>query len=128
MQGEGLFNDDQEQFLAELMDKAIKFKNPILEGIDRSVFKLLINVIDNNLVERLPDEEWEHPLKPIVDAAIEKRWDDVEVLVADLLDEKIDIPGIDDDAENLIFDYAIKFIATLIHNYATKKQAEEENQ
>lgn len=42
--------------LAELGDKAIKFKNPFLEGVDGTVLKFIIKFVDNFLNDAIPQE------------------------------------------------------------------------
>ena len=118
----GLLTPEQEKFLGELIDEKVKFKNPILEAIDGSVFKVLITVIDDNLGDKLPDEEWQNPLAEIANAAMAEDWDLVQSLGAKLLDSKINIPGVDDISEAMIFDSGIKLIVSIILQFASKKE------
>ena len=109
----GLLTKDQESFFADLLDDAIKFKNPILEGMDKTAFKLIISAVDNNLADRIP-EDWKNPLEPVIDAAMDERWEESAELAADLLNEKIDIPGIDEASEQAIFSGVLHLIVGAI--------------
>jgi hypothetical protein len=109
----GLFTDVQEDFLAELLDKKIPFGNPVLELADKLVFKTVISVVDNNVLEKIP-VGWQNPLEPIIDAAIEEDWDEAGYLIAKLANQKLDIPGIDELSEQLIFNAIVSLILGLI--------------
>ena len=109
----GLLTKDQESFFANLLDDAIKFPNPILEALDKTAFKLIISAVDDNLADRIP-EDWQNPLEPVIDAAMEERWEDAAELAAVLLNEKIDIPGIDEASEQAIFSGVLQLIVGAI--------------
>lgn len=109
----GILTPEQENFIAKLLDEKIKFKNPILESMDRMAFKAIITVIDNNLIDRIP-EDWKNPLEPILDDAIAEKWEDAASKIATLANEKIDIPGLDEISEQLIFEAITKLVLGLI--------------
>ena len=109
----GMLTNEQESFLAGLLDELIQFKNPILESMDKTVFKVLISVIDNNLIERIP-EDWQNPLEPILDAAIAGDWEGAADLIVTFANEKIDIPGLDELSEQMIFTAIAQLILGLI--------------
>jgi len=105
----GMLTEQQEQFIAGLLDKAITFKNPVLESLDGPSFKVLVSVIDNNLIERIP-QEWQNPIEPIIDAAIAGQWEEAADKIAAFANEKIDIPGLDELSEQLIFNAILQLI------------------
>lgn len=109
----GILNPDQEKFLAKLMDEKVKFSNPLIEVVDGVAFKLAITLLDDNLLEKIP-ADWKNPISPIVDAAIEGRWNEVATAIANLADEKIDVPGIDDLSEKLLFHSVVGIIFSLL--------------
>ncbi len=109
----GMLTNEQESFLANLLDETIQFKNPLLESMDSAIFKVLISVVDNNLVERIP-QEWQNPLEPIIDAAIAGDWEGAADKIANFANEKIDIPGLDEISEQMIFTALVQLILGLI--------------
>jgi len=112
-QRKGMLTDEQENFLAKLLDEKIKFKNPILESMDKMAFKTIIAVVDNNLVNKIPPE-WQTPLEPIIDDAIAGKWEAVASQVATFANQKIDIPGMDELSEQLIFGAVTQLILGLL--------------
>jgi len=113
METKGLLTTEQEAFIAGLLDNAINFKNPILEAFDATIFQTLIKVIDDNLMERIP-EGWQNPLEGIITAAMEENYELAATLASDLLNSKIDIPGLDEISEQLIFNAILQLIVGLI--------------
>ena len=109
----GLVSPEGEEMLAVLADEAYQWKNPILEMADKSVYKTIISTIDNNLLTKVP-ADWANPLKPIIAAAIKKDWETVGAGVANLANQKINIPGIDELSEQLLFNAAVGLILGLL--------------
>ena len=105
----GLLTKDQQNFFAELLDDAIKFPNPLIEKLDKAAFKLIISAVDDNLAERIP-EGWQSPLEPIIDAAMSGSWEEAGERAAEMINEKVDIPGIDEQSEQAIFNGVIQLI------------------
>ena len=118
----GVLTAKQEDFCAEALDYWFVFKNPLLEKGDKTIFKIIIKTGDNQGLDKLPPE-WKKKLIPVIDAAIEKRYDDVRLYVVDLLNEKIDIKQLDDYQEMIVFDQLSRFIALAIDYYVQKKAA-----
>ena len=109
----GMLTPEQEVFVAGLLDEVVKFKNPILESLDGPSFKVLISVIDNNLIEKIP-QEWQNPIEPIIDEAIAGNWEGAASRIADFANEKIDVPGLDELSEQLIFNAVVQLILGMI--------------
>ena len=109
----GILTPEQENFVAGLLDEKIKFKNPILESMDQMAFKAIITVVDNNLIDRIP-EDWQSPLEPIIDEAIAGEWEAAASKIATFANQKIDIPGLDELSEQMIFDAITQLILGLI--------------
>jgi hypothetical protein len=105
----GLLTKEQENFFAGLLDDAILFPNPLVERLDKMAFKLIISAVDDNLAERIP-EGWQSPLEPIIDAAMSGNWEEAGDRAADMINEKVDIPGIDEESEQAIFNGVIQLI------------------
>jgi len=109
----GLLKPEQQRFFAVLIDEAVPFKNPFLEAFDGEAFNIIITVVDDNLLDKIP-EDWQNPIEPIIDAAMEGNWDLAGALAADFANQKIDIPGLDELSEQLIFSGLINFLVGLI--------------
>ena len=105
----GLFKKEQEQFIAVLLANKIEFRNILLQRLKKPAFKLIISTIDNNLIDRIPDD-WQSPLIPIIDAAMESRWETAGEAAASLINEKVDVPGIDEISEQAIINGLIQMI------------------
>lgn len=116
---EGLFTEAHEDFLAVVLDEFFKFKNPIFEQFDKMAFKTLIRVGDDSGLDKI-DPSWKDRLIPIIDAALDNRIEDVRLYLTDLMNEKIDIPKIDEEQELLLFDAFTKFLAAAIDFYVQK--------
>lgn len=118
---EGLFTPEQEEFLAEVLDTVFKFNNVLYEKFDKTVFKAILKVGDNSGLDKIP-AAWKVKLIPIIDAAIAEDKELVRGLLVDLLNEKIDIPKLDDEQELMVFDAFTKFLATAIDYFVQKKK------
>lgn len=115
----GLLTKDEENFLIDLICSKITFKNRWLKMFKRTIVKKIILYADNTEAEKI-NASWKAELKPIIKAAIEKRYEDVRLYVNDLLNKKIDIKKIDEATELEAFDLSTKTIAIWIY-ILTKK-------
>lgn len=118
----GLFTPTQEDFLAKLLDEVVKFRNPFLEMVDGMVFKVLIQTADNQALDKIP-EEWKEELRKLVDAAMEKQWNEVRALVVDLAVDKADFFK-NKEASLLFFDGISKLIMATIDWYVQRETGE----
>lgn len=109
----GIISPQGEDLIAALLDNAITWKNPIMKLFGKRIFKVIISTIDNNLLERIP-EEWQNPLEPIIAAAVNKEWEEAALLISKFADEKIDIPFLDEASERLLFDALTSLMLGLI--------------
>jgi len=119
----GLLTNEQEEFLAGVLDDFFKFKNPLMETFDKTAFKLVIQVGDNTGLDKLKDQ-WKEVLAPIVDAAIKLDVEEVRRLSTDALNSFIDIPTVDEETELMVFDAFTRFIVAAINWYVRKKAPE----
>lgn len=117
----GVFTPVQEEFLATLVDNVVKFKNPFLEMVDGMVFKVLIQTVDNQVVTKIP-EEWLEELRKLVDATMNKEWEEVRRLIVDLAVAKTNVLQ-DAEAELLFFDGVTKIVMAAIDWYVQKETA-----
>jgi len=119
MERKGLFTPVQEDFLAKLLDDAIKFKNPFLEMVDGMMFKVIIQTADNNVLDKIP-EIWKMELILLVDAAIAKQWNEVRALIVDLAVAKGDFFN-NKEASLLFFDGVSRMIMAAIDWHMQKE-------
>lgn len=116
----GVMTPKQEELVAKALDYWFKFKNPIIEKFDYQLFLLIVRGADNIGMDKIPNQ-WKNKLIPLIDAAMDGYVESVRLSVTDLLNEKIDLPKIDDYQELIVFDQFTKFVATVVEYYALNK-------
>lgn len=117
----GLFTPEQEDFLSKVLDDLFKFKNVVFESIDGFLFKMLIQTVDNQLLEKIPESMKNH-LRSMVDAAMNKDYDEVRRLSVDLAVEKANFFK-NSEASLRFFDGFSRMIDGAIIWYADKYSA-----
>ncbi len=101
---------EQEKLLVEALSEFLKFNNAIMEKFDGPVALIFIRGVDNRFADRIKPA-WETPLIPIINKALEGDIEETRRLVTDLMNDKIDIPGIQEDVELMMFDGFTRFAA-----------------
>jgi hypothetical protein len=119
---EGFLTPEQEKLLAEALDEFLKFKNAIMEKFDGPVALIVIKGVDNRLADRITPV-WKTPLIPIIDKALEGDIEETRKLVTDLVNEKIDIPGIQEEVELMMFDGFTRFAAAAVAWFLERRRA-----
>jgi hypothetical protein len=122
MERKGLFTPEHEEYLAEVLDNVFKFKNPLIEKFDKTAFKLMVSTLDNQGLDRLHDE-WKADIIPLIDAGMALNVEETRRLAVDLLNKRVDIPKIDEEAELMVFDAFTRFIVAAVDWYVQKKKA-----
>jgi hypothetical protein len=128
----GIFTLQQEKTLAKLVDDVLKLKG-FLELIDGYLAKIIITLVDDNLVDKLKVEIKEK-LALVVDQIMDAmETTDPEVketailtaedAMADLLNSLVDIPGLDENSEGLIFKGAVELLAGVLLKWIEEKKA-----
>jgi len=110
--GQGILTTEQEKKLASLLDDAIKLKG-ILEFVDGFLFKAIIALVDDKYADKLK-EEIKVKLSVLVDAVLANDIVLAETLATDLINSLVDIPGLDEEAEGLIFKGIIEILVAAI--------------
>jgi len=108
----GILTAVQEKQLAQMLDDVIKLKG-ILGLIDGYVYKVVITLLDDTVVDKLKDDI-KVKLAALVDAVMAKDVPLAEQLAADIINGLVDIPGLDEDAEGLIFKGIIELVVGAI--------------
>ena len=121
MEEKGIFSRDQEKFLANAIDDALKLKG-FLELVDGYVARVVITVIDDQLVDKLK-ADLKTKLAIVADAAIKGDLEGAEQASSDLLNSLVDIPALDEDAEGLIFKGAIELAVGAIKKWIASRKA-----
>lgn len=69
----GLLLKEQENQIAEFLEEKVKFKSPILEALDKPVFKAIISLVDDYGLENLP-EEYQEDGAALATALLDKNY------------------------------------------------------
>lgn len=108
----GILTAVQEKQLAVMLDDLVKLKG-LWELVDGYVFKVVITLLDDTVVDKLK-EDLKIKLAALVDAVMAKDVPLAEQLATDIINGLIDIPGLDEDAEGLIFAGIIELVVGAI--------------
>jgi len=129
----GVFTKEQEKTLATMVDEALKLKG-FLELVDGYLAKIIITLVDDNLIDKLKVEIKEKLALVVDQVMIAEAAEDPEVkeaailaaedALADLLNSLIDVPGLDEESEGLIFKGAVELLAGVLLKWVEDKTAE----
>lgn len=116
----GILTAVQEKKLAQLLDDLVKLKG-VLEFIDGYVFKFVITLLDDKVVDKLR-EDIKIKLAALIDAVLGEDVPLAEQLAADIINGLVDIPGLDEESEGLIFKGVIElFVGAILNKVETIK-------
>lgn len=76
----GLLLKEQENQIAEFLEERVKFKSPLLEAVDKPVFKAIISLVDDYGLEKLP-EEYKGDASGLATALLEKNYESAALYV-----------------------------------------------
>jgi len=119
----GIITAEQEQVLAQKLDDVIKLKG-ILEILDGYLFKSLITFIDDSYADKIKLETKQR-LSFLADAVIKEDLEESEKQAALLINFLIDIPGLDEDAEGLLFKGVIEIVVAAVIKWIEKSKQEK---
>lgn len=120
----GVLSKNQEKQFAEAIDKAIKGKG-LVELVDGYAAKALITFIDDAGIEKLNlKPELKERLGDLADAAIAEDIEGAEVIAADIINQLVDIPGLEEDAEAVLIEGAVKLAVGALIAALRKKNKE----
>lgn len=117
---EGILTLEQEKKIASLLDELLKLKG-FLELVDGYVFKAILTFVDNKYVDKL-SIEIKTKLAALVDAVLAEDVELAETLVTDLMNTLIDIPGLDEESEGLLFKGVIELVVGAILDWINSKK------
>ena len=108
----GILTNEQEKYLAGLVDNALKLSG-VLELFDGYAAKVLITMLDDKVVDKLK-ESVKVKLAELVAALLGNNLELAETLAADTINGLVDIPGLDEESEGLIFRGTIEILVGVV--------------
>ena len=122
MEEKGILTLEQEKKLAELLDNVIKLKG-FLELVDGYVFKALITFLDDKFADQIKIEI-KLKLAELVDAVLAEDIEGAEGLAADVINMLIDVTGLNEQSEGLLFKGIIQLLVGVILDWINSKKEE----
>ena len=122
MEEKGILTQEQEKRLAELLDDVIKLKG-FLELLDGYVFKALITFLDDKFADQIK-VEIKIKLAELVDAVLAEDIETAQDLAAEAINMLIDVPGLDEESEGLLFKGIIQLLVGVVVDWINKKKGE----
>jgi len=98
----GILTEKMEIELSNSLDNLVKLKG-ILESVDGIAFKMVITIIDNNIAEKIPSPYKETLAVLLIDIFEDKDYNAAAEKAAVFVDGLVDIPGLDDPTEAMVF-------------------------
>jgi hypothetical protein len=120
MGDKGVLTTDQEKKIAELLDNLLKLKG-FLELVDGYVFKAIITFVDDKYVDKL-SVDIKTKLAELITAVLAEDVPLAEQLATELMNQLIDIPVLDEEAEGLIFKGVIELVVGVILDWINGKK------
>lgn len=108
MAEKGILTVVQEKKLSEILDSAVKVSG-IFEFIDGYLFKILLTFLDDTYADKL-SVEIKTELGQLADALMASDWDAAENVATSIINRLVDVPGLDENAEGLLFKGIVEII------------------
>jgi hypothetical protein len=121
----GILTTEQEKTISNLLDNAIKF-NGIIEFLDGYIFKAIITYIDDKYADQL-DAKLKSQLTELATAVLAKDIELSETLAANIINSLVNIPGLDEEDQTLIFKGILEFLVGVILKWVKDKKAAKLN-
>jgi len=127
-QKEGIFTKEEMKIVWRMVADELSVP-AILKPIANMVVPGMLDGLDNKVGDKIP-EPWQthaEKLVTMVVAAVEDKvvtQEEIETITsyaAKVIDEKIDIPLIEDDIEAMVFEETFRLLAVLLYGVFTKK-------
>ena len=104
----GILTVVQEKKLAQILDDAVKVSG-VFELIDGYLFKILLTFLDDTYADKL-SVEIKTELGQLAEALMVSDWDAAELVATSIINRLINIPGLDEDSEGLLFKGIIEIV------------------
>jgi len=110
----GFLNNEQERYLAKIVDNAIE-ANGLLELFDGYFAKVAITLIDDYGLEKINvPEDVKGKLSELIDSALVEDVEKSEEIASEIINSLVDIPGLDEATEGMLFKGAIEIVVGAI--------------
>jgi hypothetical protein len=120
MGDKGVLTTEQEKKIAGLLDDLLKLKG-FLELIDGYVFKAIITFVDDKYVDKL-SVDIKTKLSELISAVMAENVELSEQLATELMNALIDIPGLNEETEGLLFKGVIELVVGAVLNWINGKK------
>ena len=104
----GILTVVQEKKLAQILDDAVKVSG-VFELIDGYLFKILLTFLDDTYADKL-SVEIKTELGQLAEALMVSDWDAAELVATSIINRLVNIPGLDEDSEGLLFKGIIEIV------------------
>ena len=104
----GILTVVQEKKLAQILDDAVKVSG-VFELIDGYLFKILLTFLDDTYADKL-SVEITTELGQLAEALMASDWDAAELVATSIINRLVNIPGLDEDSEGLLFKGIIEIV------------------
>lgn len=108
-----IFKDNHVDFLSKMVDQAIKAKGWI-EVVDGPAALVTLKIVNAAASGKIPDD-YKEKFHEIMDDVVAKDYQGAAQILSDFLNEKIDIPYLDESTESFIFMSALSYMVNLIN-------------
>jgi len=117
----GFLTKEQEKQLAQIVDNAIEAKG-FLELVDGYAARAIITVIDDAALDKINlNEGLKADLSELITLALDEDVDGATQKAADIINELVDVPGLDESTEGLLIKGAIEFLVGAILKWIQKE-------
>lgn len=111
----GLLTKEQEKEAAKALDRLINSKNPVVELVDGFFFRALVTALDDRLLEKLNvSDEMKLKIQSLIDSAFEGDVEAAKSKAAEISNELVDLPYLDEATEAFLFAGAIDLIVAAL--------------
>ena len=115
-----VFSQETKDLIVKVADDVVKL--PVyLEPFDAFAFKLIVNFIDDKLDELVPDE-FDEFVNIAINAALTGNLEEASQNIAQALNILVDIPYLEEEAEQEMFLAGAKFLTSMIKVWIEKKK------
>lgn len=109
-----MITDENKKWLAQKVDDAINAKG-LLELVDGMLARVAINLVDDFATKKLkPSDEIVLEINKLIEAAKNENIEEAEEIASYIINSLVDVPGIDEDGETILFEAGVKLIVGAI--------------
>lgn len=121
MERKGLLLPDQEDFVSDILLGMLKPKNKFVALALKMFGRKPVRLLDDQILDKI-SVTWKSPLISIVDAIISQDYSLAEKKIADLMNKKLDVPGLNEEVEQQLMESSVKFIASALKYFIAEQK------